>query len=169
MNTRNITPNTSNIMPNTSKSTMTTKTLLAAAFAGAISLFSMLPAAAQSVPSYASAHTDETIQGTIASVDGPYAISVRDSRGFVDSVTLHQGTIINPTGLTLAAGQSVTILGQNAGSTFSANQIDTPYTNLALVPVYPGYYGYPYRGFGYGPTYSLGLRFGRGFGFGFRG
>jgi hypothetical protein len=153
-------------MMNTSKMTITTKALFTAAFAGAVGLISMLPAAAQTTPSYATGPADERIQGTIAAVNGPYDISVRDSRGFLDNVTLHQGTIINPTGLKLAPGQSVTILGHNAGDALSANEIDTPYTNLALVPVYPGYYGYPYPyHFGYG----VGLRFGRGFGFGFRG
>jgi hypothetical protein len=155
---------------NTSKTNVTTKALVAAAFAGAVGLVSMLPAAAQPTPSYAAGAADERIQGTIAAINGPYDISVRDSRGFLDNVTLHQGTIINPTGLTLAPGQSVTISGINQGGAFAANEIDTPYTNLAVVP-YPVYYGYPY-GYGwrgYGPAYHIGLGFGRGFGFGFRG
>ena len=65
---------------------------------------------------------------------------------------------------------SVTIQGTNAGQAFAANEIDTPYQTLAAVPIYPGY-GYPayYPYYGYGPAYSVGLRFGRGFGFGFRG
>ncbi len=151
---------------NTSKTNVTTKALVAAAFAGAVGLVSMLPAAAQPTPSYAAGAADERIQGTIAAINGPYDISVRDSRGFLDNVTLHQGTIINPTGLTLAPGQSVTIVGNNVGNALSANEIDTPYTNLALVPAYPGYYGYPYP---YGYDYGVRLRFGRGFGFGFHG
>ena len=135
-----------------------------------------LPAAAQPatsqapLPSYATGSTDETIHGTIASVNGAYSISVRDDRGFIDNVTLHQGTIINPTGLTLAPGQKVTILGHATGAAFSANQIDTPYHTYAV-----GYdYAYPYYGgFGYGygfrpyPFYGIGFGFGRGrFGYG---
>jgi hypothetical protein len=137
------------------------KYLVAAAAAGMLSLLSALPAAAQNVPSYAAPGADETIQGTVAAVNGPYNISVRDVRGYIDNVTLHQGTIINPTGLELAPGESVSIVGNAQGSTFAANEIDTPYQSLAAVPAY---IGYPY-----GPTYGIGLRFGRGFGFGFRG
>jgi hypothetical protein len=138
--------------------------ITAATLAGAIGLLSAAPAAAQPVPSYASGSSDETIHGTVAAVNGRYSITVRDARGFLDNVTLHRGTIINPTGLSLAPGQAVTILGRNEGSTFAANEIDTPY---ALYPAY-GYYGYPYP-YGFGPVYRVGLRFGRGFGFGFGG
>ena len=155
---------------NTSKTLHIPQAFAAAAFAGAIGLLSLAPALAQPVPSYAAGSSDETIRGTVAAVNSPYNISVRDARGFVDNVNLHAGTIINPRGLTLAAGQSVTILGHNDGSAFSANEIDTPYQTLEAVPVYPayGYYGYPYPD-GFGPSYHVGLRFGRGFGFGFRG
>ncbi len=150
----------------TIKNTITTA-VAAAAFAGAAGLLAAAPAAAEPPPSYATGSTDETIHGTVAAVNGPDDITV----------TLHQGTIINPTGLTLAPGQSVTILGQNTGSAFAANEIDTPYQTLSAVPVYPvypayGYYGdpYPYGGYrwGYGPVYHVGVHVG-GFGFGFRG
>ena len=63
---------------------------------------------------------------------------VRDVRGYVDNVTLHQGTIINPTGLTLAPGMVVSILGYNAGPFFAANEVDTPYTYTYGVPYYAG-------------------------------
>ncbi len=112
------------------------------------------------MPSYATSGGD-TIRGTIASIDGKYALRVRDDRGFIDNVTLHDGTIINPTGLKLAPGQSVTIAGVPSGRTFVANEIDTPYV----------FYGYPYAyyPYPYGP-YAVGLRFGGPrFGFGFRG
>lgn len=160
----------------TLKNTITTA-VAATAFAAAAGMLATAPAAAQATPSYATGSTDETIRGTIAAVNGPYDITVRDARGFIDNVTLHQGTIINPTGLTLAPGQSVTILGQNTGSALAANEIDTPYQTLSAVPVYPiypayGYYGdpYPYGGYrwGYGPVYHVGVHVG-GFGFGFRG
>jgi hypothetical protein len=153
---------------NTSKPRTILHAVAAAAFASAIGLLSAAPAFAQPVPSYASGSSDETIRGTVAAINGPYNISVRDERGFVDNVNLHQGTIINPTGLSLAPGQTVTIMGHNDGAAFSANEIDTPYQTVEAVPLYPayGYYGYPYP---YGPSYHVGLRFGRGFGFGFRG
>jgi|SRR5580692_751337 hypothetical protein len=119
-------------------------------------------AASAETPSYANpmvAGTD-TIHGTIASVNSKYNISVRDERGFIDNVTLHDGTIINPRGLTLAPGQAVTIDGIANGPTLIANEIDTPY-------VYYAYAGYPY--WYPGPAFGLGFGFrGRG-NFGFHG
>jgi small nuclear ribonucleoprotein (snRNP)-like protein len=132
-----------------------------------------LPAAAQTqpaqnesaqtspVPSYAQPG-DTTIRGVVRSVDGKYNITVRDANGYVDNVTLHDGTVINPTGLTLAPGESVTIEGQPSGGTFTANEIDTPY--LAYGP-----YGYPAYPYAYGayPAVAFGFGF-RHFGFGGR-
>jgi ketosteroid isomerase-like protein len=69
-------------------------------------------------PSYASGTSDETIRGTVAAINGPYNISVRDERGFVDNVNVHQGAIINPTGLSPAPGLSVTILGKDGVRSF---------------------------------------------------
>jgi invasion protein IalB len=115
------------------------------------------PTFAAPAPSYATPVTGEHISGVIAAVTGKYTLQVRDSRGFLDNIELHQGTIINPRGLTLAAGMQVTISGTNAGSAFSANQIDAPYT-IAVVPAY-------------GPAYGLGFGFGGpgwGWGSGFR-
>ena len=140
---------------------MTTPTpislLLLAVFACGLSEFvGPGSAIAESVPSYATA--EQTIHGQIASVDGLYSIKVHDDNGYLDNVALHHGTIINPTGLTLAPGMSVTILGYNGGSVFEANEIDTPYTYAGPRPasVYYGagwwYPGFPY---GYGPSYSL--------------
>jgi len=131
--------------------------------------FAPLAAAAQDdVPSYARptvVSTDETIHGRIRSVDGAFTISVADDRGFIDNVELHQGTIINPTGLTLSPGMSVTIVGYNAGDTFAANEIDTPYTYDGPLPT-PVYYGPGYWcpgfGYGYGPSFSLGIIIGGG-------
>jgi hypothetical protein len=120
----------------------------------------------QPVPSYAQPSNEQTITGRISAINGTYSISVRDDNGYTDSVRLHQGTIINPTGLKLAAGMSVTITGYNAGSYFEANQINTPYT-YGGPPAPRAYYGagwgYPYA-YGYGPTY--GLYFGAGFVYG---
>jgi hypothetical protein len=86
------------------------KSTLTALAASAALVTLAIPAAAQPAapPSYA-VQGEEQIQGTIRSIDGKYAISVRDRRGFVDNVALHDGTVINPTGLRLAPGQRVTI------------------------------------------------------------
>ncbi len=111
------------------------------------------PAAVQPAPTYArpAANGEETIQGRINRFDGKYHLEVRDVRGFVDSVDMHQGTVINPTGLALQPGMSVTIMGYNRGRTFAANEIDTPYATYGFVPA-----GYPYPvsvGIGFGPVY----------------
>jgi hypothetical protein len=128
-------------------------------------LFSAGPAAAQSaplaaVPSYATSSGDETIRGTISAIPGKYELQLRDERGFIDNVALHQGTIINPTGVTLQTGMQVTVVGANAGATFNANEIDTPYT-LAVVPPEGPFYGSFGWGFGggwgFGPRFRTGL------------
>jgi hypothetical protein len=131
------------------------------AFAAAAASFviAAAPAAAQTsgnVPSYA-VKSEEQIQGRITNIDGKYAIEVRDAHGYVDNVSLHDGTIINPTGITLRAGFPVTIYGEPSGSTFVANEIDTPYH---YVPV--AYAPYPYWGWGPYPYYGpvVGFRFG---------
>jgi len=118
-----------------------------------------LPAAAQDAPSYANpgaaASDDAQIRGRIASFDGGYNVQVTDENGYIDNVQLHEGTIINPLGLTLAPGMVVSILGYNAGSVFAANEIDTPYTYAAGVPYYGGH---PWNY--YGPSIELGFFFG---------
>jgi hypothetical protein len=112
---------------------------------------------AQDVPSYAArpVSADQNIHGRIISFDGGYNVGVRDERGYVDNIRLHPGTVINPTGLTLAPGMIVSVLGYNAGSYFSANEIDTPYTFYGAVPYYAGH---PWNY--YGPGISLGFFFG---------
>ena len=112
-------------------------------------------ALAQDRPSYASPG-EETMHGRIVAVDDQYNVSVRDDNGYVDHVQLHQGTVINPTGLSLQPGMAVTILGFNQGTTLAANEIDTPY-NYA-----PGY-AYGPRPYAY-PAISLGFGFGGGYG-----
>jgi hypothetical protein len=101
---------------------------------------------------------DQVLKGRIASIDSKFAITVDDENGYSDNVQLHQGTVINPTGLTLAPGMTVTIAGYNAGGYFAANQIDTPYTYSGPPPT-PAYYGpgwwYPGFAWGYGPSFSL--------------
>ncbi len=150
------------------------KAAIVAAVSLTASVLSGLPAAAQTAPTPSYATGEESIRGRIVSFDGKYALQLRDDRGFVDNVNLHDGTIINPTGLRLATGQSVAILGHNSGKTFEANEIDTPYADYGgprYAYGYPAYgyygYGYPYRGYGYGyrayPSFGVGFRE-RGFG-----
>jgi hypothetical protein len=84
------------------------------------------------MPSYASPATagpaapsdQETIHGNIASVDAADSLQVNDDRGFVDSVQLQAGTVINPGGAQLQPGMTVTIAGVARGSVFAANRID---------------------------------------------
>jgi len=118
-----------------------------------------LPALAQEAPSYAlqaaAPAADAQIRGRISSFDGGYALQVTDDNGYVDNIQLHDGTIINPTGLTLEPGMVVNILGYNAGSFFAANEIDTPYTFYAGTPYYAGH---PWNF--YGPSISIGFFFG---------
>jgi hypothetical protein len=131
------------------------RSILPAAVAAA-ALIAPIAASAQTDPSYAQAAVqDEQVRGRIAGFDGGYSLTVNDDRGYVDTVQLHQGTIINPTGLTLQSGMVVSILGYNAGSYFAANEIDTPYTLYGAVPYYGG------RPWTYwGPSVSLGFFFG---------
>ena len=111
------------------------------------------------LPVAASAQAEaQTIQGTIQSINGTFNITVQDQNGDLDNVELHQGTVINPTGLTLAPGMSVTISGYDDGSAFQANVIETPYQYSGPLPT-PVYYGagwwYPGFAYGYGPSFSL--------------
>ena len=130
--------------------------LLTAATAALI-LYLPLAASAQSAPSYAqpAPGQDAQIQGRVTAFDGGYQLKVRDEKGYIDNVRLHRGTIINPTGLTLAPGMVVSILGYNAGTHFEANEIDTPYTFSYGVPYFAGR---PWNY--YGPAFSLGYFFG---------
>jgi hypothetical protein len=98
---------------------------------------------------------NETIHGVIEAIEGRYRILVRDDRGFVDDVTLRQGTIINPRGLRLRAGMSVTISGYASGSTFAALEIDAPYSYDAAGPGAAYYSNYPDYGYGYGEYFVV--------------
>ena len=134
-----------------------------AALGAALVLAGPLAASAQDAPpSYARpapapAPQDAQVRGRITNFDGQFALQVKDEKGYLDSVRLHPGTIINPTGLTLEPGMIVSILGYNAGSFFAANEVDTPYTYYGGVPYY---YGHPWNY--YGPTLGLGFYFGSG-------
>ena len=141
---------------------MNTRTLTAGVL-GALVATASVAVADQPIPSYARA--EEVIHGTVASVNGT-TLYVHDDRGFTDSVLLKDGTIINPRGLRLAHGQTVTIHGVTRGTVFEAAQIDTPYNKTyayavpAYGPAYPYYpYGYGYYPGYYGPAYSIGIGF----------
>ena len=152
---------------------LSTRSTLRAALAGAVFAGLPLAAYAQNSPMPAAPPTyarsgDAAIRGTVSSIDGKYQIHVRDRRGYIDNVSLHAGTIINPTGLPLAPGERVAIYGQPSGSAFVANEIDVP-AAAGIAPYGYGYgFGYPYGGWGYGGFGGYG--YGRvGFGFGFGG
>lgn len=113
----------------------------------------------QTPPTYAT--RDDRIEGTISAIEGKYDIRVRDRKGYVDRVRLHDGTVIVPTGLRLTVGQSVTISGTNGGDRFEANEVDTPYDGadvgrfgFNVPPIgYPSYGSYGYGAFGGGYGY----------------
>jgi hypothetical protein len=113
----------------------------------------------QPLPSYAKpgyAASEQTIKGRVTIVNGTY-MEIADTNGYYDRVQLHQGTIINPTGIRLEPGMTVTILGHTSGNMFLANEIDTPYQNSSAYAPYPyPYYPYPY----YGPPVFFGFGFG---------
>lgn len=95
----------------------------------------LLTFAAASVPLGAPAQSAvETIHGQIASIDDANALQVNDDRGFVDSVQLQPGAVINPRGTRLVPGMTVTISGVNRGSVFGANQIDVGGTTVSQAP-----------------------------------
>jgi hypothetical protein len=128
---------------------------------------SALPAAADEpgppppVPSYAE-HT-EHIEGRIEHIEGKFTLRLHDVHGYIDHVRMHQGTIINPIGLTLVEGMQVRIFGRPGEHEFFADEIETPYHYAAGAPYYPPPYGYPYVGpYVYGPGYGYG--YGPGFG-----
>jgi hypothetical protein len=97
------------------------------------------------VPSYAAASKDQSVRGIVANYDGKYVLQVRDRAGYLDNVRLHQGTIINPTGLPLQNGMRVIVYGYNAGQTFAANEVDVDVPPVVYAP---------------GPPVHVGLRFG---------
>lgn len=102
---------------------------LKSAFAGLLAVGAMaaVPVTAPAQPVAYAHKTGPVIRGTIAGIPGKYEILVRDRSGRLDDVSLHQGSIINPTGITLQPGFRVAIYGNPEGNTFAADEIDTPY------------------------------------------
>ena len=134
-----------------------TKQLLGAAIASAALIVPAI-ASAQDAPMYAMTGSDQQIQGRILAINGTWNLTVADASGYTDSIELHQGTVINPLGLTLAPGMRVTIDGYPDGQNFDAMEIDTPYQYQGPPPV-AVYYGpgswAPGYAYGWGPSFSL--------------
>jgi len=87
-----------------------------------------VPTAVQACPTASAIGQDgNSLCAVISSIDGKYGLTVRDARGALDKVTLHQGTIINPTGLQLTPGTPVYIVGRVDGGSFDADRIDAPF------------------------------------------
>ena len=120
------------------------------------------PSYAQPSPTYA---RQNGISGTITGFDGQWIVYMHDDKGYTDHITLHQGTIINPTGIKLLEGMRVTVYGYADGPTFQANAINvasspySPYYGANGNPAYgygdsgygdSGYGGYGYGGYGPG-------------------
>jgi hypothetical protein len=105
-------------------------TLLATAFVALpVAGFAESSPANPDTPTYAvpaNADGNETVSGRITWFDGRFDLQIRDDRGFIDNVQLRQGTVIDPTGLTLRTGMRVQIRGRNRGSVLVAEQIDSP-------------------------------------------
>ncbi|HEV3091182.1 MAG TPA: hypothetical protein VGX91_07015 [Candidatus Cybelea sp.] len=149
------------------------RTAVSAALAAAVLCLALPgPAGAQeSVPGYGTqpvpgygtpvAH-QEQIKGVLTGFDGTYTVYMRDDRGFDDHVSLHQGTMINPTGIKLVEGMRVTMWGNANGSTFEAYRIDVG-GGGGYYPDSSGYGYGGYGGYGYGGGYYPG---GYGYGYG---
>jgi hypothetical protein len=87
----------------------------------------VLPVATRAdTPKYATPSSEETINGVISAISGKYGLTVRNSSGELYIVTLHRGTIINPTGLQLKPGMLLVVVGHRNGVTFNADKIDAP-------------------------------------------
>ncbi len=96
---------------------MTGRARFAAAAAIALSL---------TAPSIAGAEPQTIMAGTVVDFHGKYGLVVRDPRGALAEVALHQGTIIKPVGLRLERGMKVIIIGQAANEAFAAGEILAP-------------------------------------------
>jgi hypothetical protein len=113
--------------------------VLIGATAASLACFLTGPAAAQPFPTYAQPLGDTRLSGTVVQFQpGSFNLGLLDDRGFVDRIVLHIGTIILPIGIDLTTGMRVSIVGQNAGALFVANEIDRD-DPLAEPP--PAWYG----------------------------
>lgn len=123
-------------------------TALLALATALVPMTALAQSAPSEMPSYAAPASgggngsDETIHGSISSVDDAERLQVTDDRGFVDSIQLQPGTVIEPDGTQLEPGMIVTIAGNNRGSVFAANRIEVA-SAAALAPVPPPPYEQP--------------------------
>ena len=138
------------------------------------------PPYARPAPNYA---TQQGIKGVVTAFDGQWVVYMHDDKGYEDHITLHQGTIINPTGIRLIEGMRITVYGYADGPTYQANRVDvaySPYSPYYGYGGYPnpyygygyGYGGYPYPYYGWGWPYwgiGIGVNWGWGWGWGWRG
>jgi hypothetical protein len=114
--------------------------MLIGATAASLVCFLAGPAAAQQFPSYAQPLGDARLSGTVVQFQpGSFNLGLLDDRGFVDRIVLHNRTIIMPIGIDLATGMRVSIVGQNAGALFVANEIDRD--DRVDRPAEPAWYG----------------------------
>jgi uncharacterized membrane protein YgcG len=125
-------------------------------------------AAAETLPAYATA--DESIRGFVSSINGR-DLTLRDERGFLAHVVLRDGTVINPTGIQLGAGQAVTVYGHADNAVFRASEIDAsaasyPVPGAAVPYAVEPYAAYadPYDDFGFGYGYGYDYGYGPFFG-----
>ncbi|MEA2719819.1 MAG: hypothetical protein QOJ39_1683 [Candidatus Eremiobacteraeota bacterium] len=110
---------------------------ISAVAAAAILLAAPLGARADTPDASGAQAAQAKITGTIADFHGKYGVVVRDDRGALVDVVLHQGTIIEPVGLRLERGMRVTISGAAHDRTLAANRIDTPYKPHAVARLGP--------------------------------
>jgi hypothetical protein len=101
----------------------------------------LVPAAAQTVPSFGQPLGNQRLDGIVVRfAEGTYDLELRDDRGILDTVRLHDHTIIFPIGTTLAPGMRVRIVGFNAGNAFTANEIDAARRTLRDARTEPRWY-----------------------------
>ena len=110
-----------------------------AASACAIAMLLAAPVATRAdAPAAPSASAEPAqITGTVVDFHGKYGLVVRDERGALVDVVMHQGTVIEPVGLRLERGMRVTILGSAQERTLAANRIVTSYSVRNVVLARP--------------------------------
>jgi hypothetical protein len=98
------------------------------------------PSSTQGAPSFGQALGNETLDGVVVRfVPGAYDFGLRDDHGYLDTVRLHDRTIIFPIGLSMVPGMRVHVLGFNGGSAFAANEIEWADPALPVLEV-PAWY-----------------------------
>jgi hypothetical protein len=98
--------------------------MLAALLAGAGAIASTAaPAAAQYAPYAYGPYQRQNVVNGIVTYFYQFNMTIQAPSGAIIPVQLHQGTIINPLGLSLAPGMPVTVRGYWANGAFFANRI----------------------------------------------